>query len=80
MSIGIGPFEMVLFIVIAALGAGLIRDWMKERRRQPDDAAREALLAELEQLRRRVEALEAIVTDGREDLRRRFSDLERSRF
>ena len=76
MSLNMGPFGMVVLIVLIAVTAGLVRDWIRHRDSRPAAEASPELLDELAQLRRRVEALEVIVTDGREDLRRRFRDLE----
>lgn len=76
MSLNMGPFGMVVLIVLIAVTAGLVRDWIRHRDSRPAAEDSPELLDELAQLRRRVEALEAIVTDGREDLRRRFRDLE----
>lgn len=72
-----GPFEMVVAIVVVAMTAKVIQEWLRHRAEQQGAEPSPAVLDELEQLRRRVEALETIVTDGREDLRRRFQDLER---
>lgn len=69
------PFQMVVAIVVVVMVAKIAQEWLQHRSRAPesDDGTRE----ELQRLRERVEALEAIVTDGREDLRRRFEELER---
>lgn len=72
-----GPFEMVVAIVVVAMTAKVIQEWLRHRAEQREVEPSPAILDELDQLRRRVEVLETIVTDGREDLRRRFDDLER---
>ena len=70
-----GPFEMVVIIVVVAILAGVASDWLKTRRKQLDNGASKAVKEELRELRERVEALEAIVTDRRAELRREFDRL-----
>lgn len=78
MSLSMGPFEMVVAIVVVAMAASVLREWIRHRNERVEQPGPE-VLDELDALRQRVEALEEIVTDGREDLRRRFRDLERGR-
>jgi type II secretory pathway component PulJ len=78
------PFEMVVAIVFLGVIGGVITTVIKtlgERRERNNDSAGEAeelrdLILTLED---RIQVLERIITDsnGREDLRRQFRDLER---
>ncbi len=78
------PFEMVVTIVFIGVIGGVITTFIKtfgERRERSNDSAGEAeelreLILTLED---RIQVLERIITDsnGREDLRRQFRDLER---
>lgn len=71
-------FVFVIIVVFIGCASGVANTYMKnqrELRRQqgPDDAA----LAELDELRERVETLEKIVTDEKYQLSRELTALER---
>jgi hypothetical protein len=70
-------FSMIVWIVAISCGAGVINNYLKTKRMAPKGAPGEDVLAEIEALRQRVAALEAIVTDDRYDLRRELDRLER---
>ncbi|MCP1728299.1 hypothetical protein J2T60_002299 [Natronospira proteinivora] len=70
-----GPFEMVVAIVVVVTVCGVISEWLKNRRKQLDGGASRQVREELAELRERVEALEAIVTDRRSRLRDEFDRL-----
>ena len=70
-----GPFEMVVAIVVVVTVSGVISEWLKTRRKQLDGGAGRKVTEELAELRERVEALEAIVTDRRSHLRDQFDRL-----
>lgn len=70
-------WTMVFLIVLVVSAYSAFEAWLKHRTK----AARAApvdngLRAELEELRSRLETLEAIVTDDGYDLKRRIDDLE----
>lgn len=73
------PFEFVLILVAIFAIAGLIkhRDRQKSlgRNAAPD---LDAKLRRVDDLERRIQVLEKIVTDRSYDLKRQFEDLERS--
>jgi hypothetical protein len=70
-------FTMVVLIVAISCGAGVINNYLKNQRLSLKGAPSEDVLAELETLKQRVAALEAIVTDERYHLEREFDRLER---
>ncbi|MEQ8558560.1 MAG: hypothetical protein RIB03_09620 [Henriciella sp.] len=67
------PFTMVVFIVLIAVGAGVVNNWIKARGDRETDRETEAELdrmrGEVERLGERVRVLEAIATDKDERLR-----------
>lgn len=78
------PFEFVIALVFMCLVFGLASNLIKSRSRHNDKS--ESYPGEADELRdqiltleERIRVLERIVTDsnGREDLRRQFRDLER---
>ena len=69
-------FSMVAVIVVAALGAGLARDYMKMRAKTEAEDLSEDQLSELEEMRERIQVLEKIVTDEKYQLRRELDSLE----
>lgn len=71
-----GVFQMVTAIVVAALIAGLIREWIKAKKNPEIDLSpMEARLNRVETLEERVKVLEAIVTDKGYDLKKEFEKL-----
>ena len=67
------PFTMVVFIVLIAVGAGVVNNWIKARGNREADAEAEAemlrLRKDVERLTERVRVLETIATDKDERLR-----------
>ena len=63
-----GPFEMVVLIVLISVGAGVINNYLKVRATQADEIRSQAevdeVLAEVERLKERVRVLEKIITDN----------------
>ena len=61
------PFTMVVFIVLIAVGAGVVNNWIKLRREQgstAEDAVEiDRLNAEIRDLKARVATLERLATD-----------------
>jgi hypothetical protein len=72
-----GVFEMVVVIVAISCGAGVINNYLKNQRLLRQNAPSQDVQMELEDLRQRVAALEAIVTDEGYHLTREFDRLER---
>lgn len=70
-------FTMVVLIVAISCGAGVINNYLKNQRLVRQHGPDPAWEAELDHLKRRVAALEAIVTDERYDLKRELDRLER---
>ena len=78
------PFEMLVAIVFLGVAASVITTYIKsrdERKATSTDSTREAdeLRDQIVTLEERIRVLERIITDsnGREDLKRQFRDLER---
>ena len=70
-------FTFVVLVVFISCGTGLAREWLKRRpKAKPQDPRLEG---EVEALRRRVEALESIVTDRRYRLDEELDSLGRER-
>lgn len=65
-------FEMVVLLAAIVVVGRIVREWLRQRGHAP--AAEDPRLARLEA---RVRALEEVVTDGNQDLKRKFADLER---
>jgi hypothetical protein len=70
-------FTMVVLIVAISCGAGVINNYLKTRRAEHGRAPSAEMLGELEALKQRIAALEAIVTDDRYHLERELDRLER---
>jgi len=77
-----GMWTAIVLITIAAIAGEAWRHHLKSRQSNPDRAALDDLARRLDaldgDLRRRVETLERIVTDNKEDLKRRFDELDRT--
>jgi hypothetical protein len=80
------PFEMVVIIVVVGCIAGVVNNAIKARAEKRESRKTAGASAEADQLRdqivtleERIRVLERIITDsnGRDDLRRQFRDLER---
>lgn len=71
----------IVLIVLAAFASEAWRHHVKLRRAAPDRAALEELNRRLDaldaDLRTRIETLERIVTDSRDELKRQFDSLDR---
>lgn len=70
-------FTMVVLIVAISCGAGVINNYLKNQRMVLKGAPSEELQGELDALKQRIAALEAIVTDERYELKRELDRLER---
>jgi hypothetical protein len=70
-------FTMVVVIVAISCLAGIINNYLKNQRLMLKGAPSENLAGELDELKKRVAALEEIVTDERYELRRELDRLER---
>ena len=72
----------IVLIVIAAIAGEAWRHHVKARQSAPDREALDELARRLDSvetdLRQRVETLERIVTDSREDLKRKFDQLDKT--
>ena len=72
----------IVLIVVAAIAGEAWRHHVKARQSAPDRAALDDLVRRLDSietdLRQRVETLERIVTDSREDLKRKFDRLDKA--
>ena len=63
----------VLFIILAALAAGVLKHYMRLRESQPRENPH--YQTRIDSLERRVQTLERIVTDNGYDLKREFDKL-----
>ena len=74
-------FEMVVWIVAISCLTGVLTEYFKTRRKEADGTPvpDDDVLAELDELRERVETLEAIVTDQKRQLRDEFDSLSSDR-
>ena len=70
-------FSMVVMIVLISCGAGVMNNYLKNRRLESHVDMNDEALAELDALRARVEVLEEIVTDSKHQLARELDQLER---
>ncbi len=71
-------FEFIIVIVAMALIFSAVQGWLKAKQKSADELPDEEFDERLGELEARVKVLECIVTDGREDLRRQFEDLEKN--
>ena len=70
-------FEMVAIITVVALIAGVLKEYLAAKKTQPIDLSPiENRLDKLETLQKRIETLEAIVTDKGYDLRHQIDNLK----
>lgn len=70
-------FTMVVIIVAVGCLAGVANNYLKNQRDRDGAAADDGHLAELDELRERIEVLEKIVTDQKYTLNREINELER---
>ena len=71
-----GPFEMVVAIVLISVGAGVFNTWLKSRKidaGQSEEIA--ALRAELKDAKERIKTLETLAVDPDAALREKFKSL-----
>ena len=70
-------FEMVVWIVAISCLTGVLTEYFKTKRKTAERAPQndDDVLAELDELRERVETLEAIVTDQKTRLRSELDEL-----
>ena len=69
-------FTMVAIIVVVSVAGGVYSNYLKSKRSDGDMSEREAMEAELGELRGRIEVLEKIVTDEKYHLSRELDALE----
>jgi DNA repair ATPase RecN len=70
-------FEMVAIIACVAIIAGLLKEMVKKQEVEPVDLSEiETRLDEIERLKKRVETLEAIVTDQGYSLKQQINNLD----
>lgn len=72
-----GVFEMVVVVVAIGCGAGVINNYLRNKRLEQESRTHPDVLEELEDVKRRLAALEAIVTDDRYHLKQELDRLER---
>jgi cell division protein FtsB len=70
-------FTMVVLIVLIGSAAGVINNYLRAQRSAAKAAPGEDALAELDQLRKRVEVLEKIVTDDKYHLNQELNRLDK---
>lgn len=74
-----GPFEMIVAIVAIACAAGVLRNWVENRNKVSTTELDERMgerVQRLEDMERRLQVLEKIVTDRRYDLKAELHELE----
>jgi len=68
----VGPFEMVVAIVLIVFGAGVVKNYLRMNANRQANAAADAdmdrVLGEVDRLKERVRVLEKIVTDQERQL------------
>lgn len=71
-----GTFVFVLSIIAIVMGASVMREWIKQKNKEPDNAAElEATLAKIDILEERIQVLERIITENRFDLKNEIDSL-----
>ena len=71
-------FTFIVIVVIIGCGTGVLTEYLKSKREAGNSEADESVLREIDDLRDRIEVLERILTDEREQLKRELDHLERS--
>lgn len=70
------PFEMVVIIVLIAVGAGVINNYLKHKAESgTGQADPREWMDKLDAMEERIRVLEKIVTDRDYDLKQKFRDL-----
>jgi hypothetical protein len=69
-------FTMIVLIVLISCGAGVLNNYLKNRRLVAKAVPDEDQWAEFQQLRERVEVLEKIVTEDKYQLNKELNRLE----
>lgn len=70
-------FTMVVIIVTVSCLAGVVNNYFKSKAHAADQDLPDAMAAELDELRGRIEVLEKIVTDDKYHLNKELDKLER---
>ena len=70
-------YTFVVILVIIACGTGVLSEYLKTKRHTQQVDVDEDVYKDLDNLRERVEVLERILTDEREQLKRELDQLER---
>ena len=70
-------FVMVVLIVLISTSAGVVNNYLKTKRLAAKAAPSDDMLAEIDQLRERIEVLEKIVTDDKYHLNKELDRLEK---
>lgn len=70
-----GPFEMIVLVVLISVGAGVFSKYLKARAGNGTMSTEQA--ARLGKLEERVRALEAVVGDSSFELKQKLRELER---
>ena len=66
----------VLLLVSIVMCTGIIRTYLMQRKKQPDDAQElEETLAKIDALEERIRVLERIITENRYDLKKEIDSL-----
>ena len=68
-------FSFVLAIVAIGCAAGVINNYLKLQKKRAVNEVPEDYVAQIDELRARIEVLEKIVTDEKYDLQRQINDL-----
>lgn len=67
---GLGLWDMIVIVVVAGVGGGVLREYLKTKRNQPaDDKASAVTNERLAKLEDRVKTLERILTDSKSQLK-----------
>lgn len=71
-----GTFVFVLSIIAIVMGASVMREWIKQKSKEPENATElEATLAKIDILEERIQVLERIITENRFDLKNEIDSL-----
>ncbi len=69
-------YTMVVIIVVVTTFGGVAQRWLKLRERERKSGIGSDTEARLEKIEQRLQVLEQIVTDPRQELNRAFEDIE----
>ena len=70
-------FTFVVVVVLIGCGSGVLNNFLKNKREMAEIEPPENVYAELDELRKRIETLETIVTDEKHQLAKQINGLER---